>query len=161
MATHDDATPTTVADSLAVVLAAIEAGELVCPAATRHRKAQCSHSMPGRVNLRPVRPSVASGARRPRPVPRCALAARRLSLVAIWWNVQVVGPMKVANGIDSHEALKALADQRGSVPVKDILLHGVTFEDVVRCMKLIHVQLRSPSFPDLDIVERGDHPAQD
>lgn len=76
------------------------------------------------------------------------------------WTVHVYALDTQAEEVSSHETLTTLAERRGSLPVKDILLHGVALDDVVRCMKLIHVQLRSPHFPDLDIVERGDHPEQ-
>jgi hypothetical protein len=55
----------------------------------------------------------------------------------------------------------ALAEQRGSLPVKDILLHDVSLDDVVRCMKVISVQLLRRHVHALDIVERGDRPEQD
>lgn len=76
------------------------------------------------------------------------------------WTVHVYAVDKTAIRVTSHEELKAVSDERGSVPVTDIKLQGVSFDDVIRCMKTVHVQLRSPNFPELDVVDRSDHPQQ-
>jgi hypothetical protein len=77
------------------------------------------------------------------------------------WTVHVYALDRKAQEVDSHESLMALAEQRGSFPIKDILLHDVSLDDVVRCMKVISVQLLRRHVHALDIVERGDHPEQD
>ncbi|MFE2754031.1 hypothetical protein ACFXGA_18735 [Actinosynnema sp. NPDC059335] len=77
------------------------------------------------------------------------------------WTVHVYAVDRQAEEVKSYEDLAALAARRGSVPVKEVLVHNVSFDDVIKCMKVVHVQLISPNFPKLDVVERGDHPAQD
>lgn len=77
------------------------------------------------------------------------------------WMVRVYAFDRTAAEVSSHEELKAVAAERGSVPVKEVLLHNVGLDDIIRCMKTVQVQFRSPHFPDLDVVERGDHPTQD
>lgn len=62
--------------------------------------------------------------------------------------------------VDSHEALKALEADQGSVPVTELRLHNVSLEDVVRCMKVLHVQLTSSNFRRLNVVDRTDFPRQ-
>lgn len=77
------------------------------------------------------------------------------------WTVHVYAFDKTAAEVSSHDELIALAAERGSVPVTDILLHNVGLDDLIRCMKTVHVQFRSPNFLELDVVDRGDHPPQD
>lgn len=78
------------------------------------------------------------------------------------WNVHVYAfdRNREDGEVNSHEGLKQLEAKRGSVPVTDILLHNVSFEDIVRSMKVIHLQLLSRNFAHLDIVDRADHPVQ-
>jgi hypothetical protein len=76
------------------------------------------------------------------------------------WTVHVYAFDRHSAEVTSHETLKELETERGSIPVKDILLHNVSLEDVVRCMKFVQIQLLSRHFTKLDVVERGDHPAQ-
>ncbi|MGW4116645.1 hypothetical protein ACWEFJ_37710 [Actinosynnema sp. NPDC004786] len=76
------------------------------------------------------------------------------------WTVRVYAVDSQAQEVKSHDDLTALAASRGSVPVKEVLVHDVSFDDVIKCMKVVHVQLMSPGFPKLDVVERGDHPVQ-
>jgi len=76
------------------------------------------------------------------------------------WHVHVYAFDRAAAEVTSHADLKRLAAERGSLPVTDILLHDVDLDAVIRCTKVIHVQLSSPHFSDLDIVETRDHPIQ-
>ncbi|MBF6446597.1 hypothetical protein IU429_02840 [Nocardia elegans] len=77
------------------------------------------------------------------------------------WDVFVYAVERGAHGIKSFEDLERVEAERGSIPVKEILLHNVSLEDVVRCMKVVHFQLIHPEFQKLEVVERGDYPEQD
>lgn len=77
------------------------------------------------------------------------------------WSVRVYAVDLQTAEVKSYEDLTALAASRGSVPVKEVLVHDVSFDDVIKCMKVVHLQLISPHFRKLEIVERGDHPVQD
>lgn len=78
------------------------------------------------------------------------------------WTVHVYAfDRQGEEGAGSYEELKALEARRGSVPVKDVQLHNVSLDDVIRCMKVIQIQLLTHNFTKLDIVELGDHPEQD
>jgi hypothetical protein len=77
------------------------------------------------------------------------------------WTVRVYAVDAQDEAVTSFEDLTALSERRGAVPVKEIEVHGVSFNDVIKCMKVVHVQLINPHVPKLDIVERGDHPVQD
>lgn len=76
------------------------------------------------------------------------------------WTVQIYAFDREAAGDPRHEDLKALADERGSVPVTEVRVHGVTLDDVIKCMKVVHFQLISPHFQKLNIVDRSDFPTQ-
>lgn len=77
------------------------------------------------------------------------------------WDVMVYAVNTKDESIERHEDLKALAAERGSIPVHQIALHNVTLDDIVKCMKLLTFQLISPYFPNLDIIKRGDFPVQE
>lgn len=77
------------------------------------------------------------------------------------WHVDVYAVDRKGNGIESFEDMKRLEAEQGSLPVKEIALHGVSLEDIVRCMKVVHFQLTSPNFPALHVIERTDHPTQE
>lgn len=77
------------------------------------------------------------------------------------WNVYVNAFRKADWDVEDYNGMKALEAERGSIPVHNILLHDVTFEDYVRTLKSIHFQVKSQGFPLQDIVARGDHPEQE
>lgn len=77
------------------------------------------------------------------------------------WSVHVYAINCEKHGIHVHEDLQRLHAERGSLPVKNIRLHDVSFEDIVRSMKVIHVQLLSRNGWILDEEELGDFPLQE
>lgn len=77
------------------------------------------------------------------------------------WDVRVYAVDNVKHEIKTYEDMKALEARRGSLPVVDVLLHEVDLEDIIRCMKVVHFQLRSHGWESLDRVSRADHPPQD
>ena len=77
------------------------------------------------------------------------------------WDIYIYAVDRRQHDVASYNDLKALEAERGSIPVRSILVHGATLDDVVKCMKLVTFQLISPNFPNLDIVNRGDHPPQE
>lgn len=59
-------------------------------------------------------------------------------------------------------AIEEAKGEDGSIPVKDIKLHDVSLDDLVKCMKLVSFKVRNPHVAgDLRVVELGDHPQQD
>lgn len=77
------------------------------------------------------------------------------------WTVRVFAFNRRENGVSGYEDLKALEAREGSVPVTDVLLHGVTLEDVVRCMKYIGFRIELKNFRRLRVVEKSDFPVQE
>lgn len=77
------------------------------------------------------------------------------------WNVLVYVADSASDELRRFDDLKAQEASQGSLPVREIMLHGVSLEDVVRCMKVVHFQLKSPHYEAMHITERGDHPPQD
>jgi hypothetical protein len=77
------------------------------------------------------------------------------------WDVRVYAFNRREFGVDDHEGLKQLEAERGAVPVREILLHEVDFDDIVRSMKLVGMQFLRRGFDRLETVELGDHPPQD
>ena len=74
------------------------------------------------------------------------------------WDIHVYAFNRQEHGVDSFEAREDLEATRGPIPVRDILLHDVSLTDVVKCMKMIHLQFLSGESPRLEVVELGDHP---
>ena len=77
------------------------------------------------------------------------------------WDVSVYAVEKGKHGVNDWGDLERVEAERGSVPVKEIRLHDVSMDQVVRCMKLVFFQLRNPRFENLQVVDWGDHPEQD
>ncbi|WP_447646749.1 hypothetical protein [Nocardioides zeae] len=75
------------------------------------------------------------------------------------WDVRVYACNRSEHGVDSYEDLRRL-EESGGVPVREILLHNVGLEDVVKSMKLVTFQLLRRDFENLVIVEKDDHPSQ-
>ncbi|TYL55747.1 hypothetical protein FXB39_00620 [Nocardioides sp. BGMRC 2183] len=76
------------------------------------------------------------------------------------WDVRVYAHDRRTSGANEYQGLKELEAERGAIPVKEILLHEVNFEDVVRSMKLVGMQFLRRHFDNLEVVELGDHPPQ-
>lgn len=100
------------------------------------------------------------------------LDAERWTVVAIdmWahshgeppnWTVIVHAFDREANAAEDFEGMRRLLDERGSVPVTSVQVHNASLEDVVKCMKVVHFQLRNPHLSGLDVVQRTDHPPQE
>lgn len=76
------------------------------------------------------------------------------------WHVRIYAFDREAAGNPEFADLEQLAQDRGSVPVREIALHDVDLDDIIRCMKVVHFQLINPHFSTLEIVDRTDHPIQ-
>lgn len=72
-----------------------------------------------------------------------------------YWRVKISA---VAG--DDWKNQEQIVAQRGSLPVRNVEVHGASLDDVIRCMKVVHFQLRRPHAPTLDVAERTDHPPQ-
>ncbi|ASW53002.1 hypothetical protein [Plantactinospora sp. KBS50] len=77
------------------------------------------------------------------------------------WQVSVYAVDRANVTPDNYDGLKALEAEQGSVPVTEFKLDNVSLEDVVRCMKVMHVQLTRHNFRRLNIVDRANFPPQD
>lgn len=77
------------------------------------------------------------------------------------WTVRVYAADRGALGFEGVEDLDTVAKQHGGVPVVDILLHDVNLDDIIKCMKLIGIQLRNGHFQQsLLVADRADYPEQ-
>lgn len=77
------------------------------------------------------------------------------------WTVRVYAANREELGVSDFEAWQAVADEHGGVPVTEVLVHDATLDDVIKCMKLMAIQLRNPNVPALLVTQLGDHPIQD
>lgn len=77
------------------------------------------------------------------------------------WEVHVFAVDRRKHGVESFEDMQELDVREGALPVTDILLHDVTLEDVVRCMKFVGFRLESPNFRQMRVVALADHPVQE
>lgn len=80
------------------------------------------------------------------------------------WRVSVYAFDREANdmhGPGRHEDLKELEAREGALPVTEVFLHDVDFEDVIKCMKSVSMRFLSRNFQNLRVIDRGEHPAQD
>ncbi len=77
------------------------------------------------------------------------------------WDVSVYVADRTSNDVRKLDDVNAQEAEFESLPVRHIELHGVSLEDVVKCMKVVEFQLRRPDYKDMHVVARGDHPTQD
>ena len=78
------------------------------------------------------------------------------------WTVRVYAADRVDLGFKGVEDLDTVAKQHGGVPVVDILLHDVNLDDIIKCMKLMKIQLRYGHLQQpLLVTGRADYPEQD
>lgn len=79
------------------------------------------------------------------------------------WTVRVYAADRADLGFKGVEDLEAIAQERGSIPVVDILLHDVNLDDIIKCMKLIGIQLRNGHLQQQPLLVTGhaDYPEQD
>lgn len=74
------------------------------------------------------------------------------------WDVSVYVADRTSDEVRKFDDMKAQEAEFESLPVRHIELHNVSLEDVVKCMKVVEFQLRSPHYKNMHIVGRGDHP---
>lgn len=79
------------------------------------------------------------------------------------WDISVYAADRLELGVESFEDWAGVVERHGGIPVADIKLHDATFDDVIKCMKLISVQLRSRGTASLPLLHAGygDHPPQE
>ena len=78
------------------------------------------------------------------------------------WTVRVYAADRADLGFKGVEDLEAIAQERGNIPVVDILLHDVNLDDIIKCMKLMKIQLRYGHLQQpLLVTGRADYPEQD
>lgn len=76
------------------------------------------------------------------------------------WEVHVYAADKIELAIEGYDDWANAVDQHGGVPVVDVKLHGVTFDQIIKTMKLVGVQLRSRLNVPLLHSAYADHPDQ-
>ena len=78
------------------------------------------------------------------------------------WTIRVYAADRHELGVAGFDDWEEVADEHGGIPVVDILLHDAAPEDVIKCMKVFGVQLRSGhlNHPLLHAAY-ADHPEQD
>lgn len=59
------------------------------------------------------------------------------------WTIRVYAVDQHELGIERFEDFDRVAAEHGGIPVVDILLHDATVDDVIKCMKLVGIQLRN------------------
>jgi hypothetical protein len=78
------------------------------------------------------------------------------------WTVRVYAFDRAGNAANDYGAMMKIAEERGSVPVTEVLVHNVTLDDIAKLMKVTHIHLRDRNAPpNIDIIDRGDHPPQE
>lgn len=77
------------------------------------------------------------------------------------WTVDFYAADKHALNISTREDWRRVEAQPGGVPVTEVRAHDLSFDDLVKCMKSVEVQLRSPANVRLQVTHRADHPSQD
>jgi len=81
------------------------------------------------------------------------------------WTVRVYALDRKSSefpaGLEGFDQLRELERERGGyLPVTEILLHDVGLNDVVKCMKVVHIQLLAANFQHLEVVKECDLPSQ-
>lgn len=78
------------------------------------------------------------------------------------WSINVYAADRDELGVKVFEDWDRVAQQHGGIPVVDILLHEASLDDVIKCMKVFGVQLRSGHLKHpLLHAAYADHPEQD
>jgi hypothetical protein len=78
------------------------------------------------------------------------------------WTIRVYAADRLELGVSSFDDWARVAAEHGGIPVVDILLHEATPEAVIKCMKLVGIQLRRGSLDQpLLHAAYADHPNQD
>nr|WP_315502218.1 hypothetical protein [Actinomyces oris] len=79
------------------------------------------------------------------------------------WNIYVYAADRIKFEVTQTEEWDKVVAQRGGIPVVKVLLHDVNADDVIKCMKLMSVQLRARSTSSYRLIHtaNADHPDQD
>lgn len=79
------------------------------------------------------------------------------------WNIYVYAADRIKFEVTQTEEWDKVVAQRGGIPVVKVLLHDVNADDVIKCMKLLSVQLRARSTSSYRLIRAADadHPDQD
>lgn len=79
------------------------------------------------------------------------------------WNIYVYAADRIKFEVTQTEERDKVVAQRGGIPVVKVLLHDVNADDVIKCMKLLSVQLRARSTSSYRLIRAADadHPDQD
>jgi len=79
------------------------------------------------------------------------------------WNIYVYAADRIKLEVTQTEEWDKVVAQRGGIPVVKVLLHDVNADDVIKCMKLMSVQLRARSTSSYRLIRAADadHPDQD
>ena len=79
------------------------------------------------------------------------------------WMVYVYAADRHKHGVTQAEDWEKVAAQHDGIPVVKVLLHDVDAADVIKCMKLMSVQLRDRATSPYSLIHtaNADHPDQD
>lgn len=79
------------------------------------------------------------------------------------WSIYVYAADRIKFEVTQTEEWDKVVAQRGGIPVVKVLLHDVNADDVIKCMKLLSVQLRARSTSSYRLIRAADadHPDQD
>ena len=79
------------------------------------------------------------------------------------WNIYVYAADRIEHEVTQAEDWEKVAAQHDGIPVVKVLLHNVDAGDVIKCMKLMSIQLRDRSTRSHHLIHtaNADHPDQD
>ena len=79
------------------------------------------------------------------------------------WSIYVYAADRIKFEVTQTEEWDKVVAQRGGIPVVKVLLHDVNADDVIKCMRLLSVQLRARSTSSYRLIRAADanHPDQD
>ena len=79
------------------------------------------------------------------------------------WNIYVYAADRHEHEVTQAEDWEKVAAQHDGIPVVKVLLHDVDAADVIKCMKLMSVQLRDRATSPYNLIHtaNADHPNQD
>ena len=79
------------------------------------------------------------------------------------WSIYVYAADRIKHEVTQAEDWDKVAAQRGGIPVVKVLLHDVDAADIIKCMKLMSIQLRDRATSPYNLIHtaNADHPDQD
>ena len=79
------------------------------------------------------------------------------------WNIYVYAADRIEHEVTQAEDWEKVAAQHDGIPVVKVLLHNVDAGDVIKCMKLMSIQLRDRSTRSHHLIHtaNADYPDQD